>query len=78
MKAVNVREARQHMSALLDAVQRGEEIIIQRRGRPVARLAPMKGSARRFPDRSALRSRIRCSSVSSVKVVRQLREEERY
>lgn len=78
MKAVSVREARKSISALLDAVERGEEITIQRRGRPIARLAPMNPVKRRFPDRRALRSRIRQSTVSSVDAVRRLREEERF
>jgi len=35
---VNVHEAKTHLSRLLARVQRGEEIVIARSGRPVARL----------------------------------------
>ena len=35
---VNVHEAKTHLSKLLERVQRGEEIVIARAGRPVARL----------------------------------------
>lgn len=34
-------EAKTHLSALLERVERGEEIVITKHGRPVARLAPM-------------------------------------
>lgn len=38
VQIVSVAEAKAHLSALLDAVQAGEEIVITRRGQPVARL----------------------------------------
>lgn len=38
MRSHNVAEAKAHLSALLDAVESGEEIEITRRGVPVARL----------------------------------------
>ncbi len=37
---VNVYEAKTHFSKLLDRVLNGEEIVIGRAGRPVARLVP--------------------------------------
>ena len=40
-KNVNVHEAKTHLSRLLRRVQRGEEIVIARAGRPVARLIPV-------------------------------------
>lgn len=40
MKTVSAREANQKFSQLLAAVGRGEEIVITRRGLPVARLLP--------------------------------------
>jgi prevent-host-death family protein len=40
MTAVGAFEAKTHFSQLLERVQRGEEITITRRGRPVARLVP--------------------------------------
>jgi prevent-host-death family protein len=39
--AVNVHEAKTSLSKLLQRVQLGEEIIIAKAGRPVARLAPL-------------------------------------
>ncbi len=47
---VNIHEANTHFSKLLQRVLQGEEIIIARAGRPVARLSPVAGKlARRSP-----------------------------
>jgi prevent-host-death family protein len=40
MDSVNVHEAKTHLSRLLARVAAGEEIVISRYGRPVARLVP--------------------------------------
>ena len=40
MDSVNVQEAKTHLSRLLARVTAGEEIVISRYGRPVARLVP--------------------------------------
>lgn len=49
MREIGAFEAKTHLSALLEAVEAGEEIVITRRGRPVARLVPADtdGLARR-------------------------------
>ena len=38
---VNVHEAKTHLSRLLDRAAAGEEIVIGRAGKPVARLVPL-------------------------------------
>ena len=40
MREIGAFEAKNTLGALLDRVERGEEIIISRRGKPVARLVP--------------------------------------
>jgi prevent-host-death family protein len=40
LRAVNVHEAKTHLSRLLERVSEGEEIVISKAGRPVARLVP--------------------------------------
>jgi len=40
MMEIGAFEAKNTLGALLDRVERGEEIIISRRGKPVARLVP--------------------------------------
>ncbi|HEY7445365.1 MAG TPA: type II toxin-antitoxin system prevent-host-death family antitoxin [Vicinamibacterales bacterium] len=47
MKAVNVHEAKTHLSRLLEQVEAGEEIILARNGKAVARLVPFRRLARR-------------------------------
>jgi len=39
-RQVNVHEAKTHLSKLLERVEAGEEIVVARAGRPVARLVP--------------------------------------
>ena len=51
---VNVHEAKTHFSRLLARVSGGEEIVIARAGKPVARLVPLTGAmARRAPGSAA-------------------------
>jgi prevent-host-death family protein len=45
--AVGVHEAKTHLSRLLDRVAAGEEIVICRRGEPIARLVGADGPVRR-------------------------------
>ncbi len=46
-QSVNVHEAKTHLSRLLDRVARGEEVVIAKAGRPVARLVPFSVPGRR-------------------------------
>jgi prevent-host-death family protein len=39
-KSFNVLEAKTHLSRLIERVEAGEEVVIARAGRPVARLVP--------------------------------------
>jgi prevent-host-death family protein len=50
---VNVHEAKTHLSKLLERVERGEEVVIARAGRPVARLVAVKRPRRRREPGSA-------------------------
>jgi prevent-host-death family protein len=43
---VNIHEAKTHFSRLVDRAAKGEEIVIARAGRPVARLGPLAESAK--------------------------------
>jgi prevent-host-death family protein len=47
MQKVNIHEAKTRLSQLVERVESGEEIVIARAGRPVARLAPLAPRARR-------------------------------
>ena len=50
-RIVNLYEAKTHLSALVEAAERGEEIIIAKNGVAKARLAPIgPGSGRASPQ----------------------------
>ena len=46
---VNVHEAKTHLSRLLERVEAGEEVVIARAGRPIARLVPYRRLAEPRP-----------------------------
>ena len=46
-KTVNVHDAKTHLSKLLEDVEAGDEIIIARRGKPVARMVRYERKERR-------------------------------
>lgn len=51
MVEFNVHEAKTHLSRLLARVASGEEILISRAGKPIARLVPVaRGRPKRVPD----------------------------
>ena len=59
MRTAGVREARQNLSALLDEVKKGREVVITERGRPVAKLVPPdRPKGKGFPDLAAFRRRL--------------------
>ena len=41
MRTVNIHEAKTHLSRLLEAVAAGEEIVIAKAGRPIAKVVPL-------------------------------------
>ena len=46
MKSVNIHEAKTHLSALIAAVEAGEEVIISRANKPVVKLVAMESKHR--------------------------------
>ena len=49
LDTVNVHEAKTHLSRLLERVERGEEIVIARAGKPIAKLVAIEPAPRRRP-----------------------------
>lgn len=45
MTSVNIHAAKTHLSRLVERVEAGEEIVIARAGRPVARLVPYRAAS---------------------------------
>ena len=58
MRSAGVREARQDLTSLLEEVRKGREVVITERGRPVARLVPVK-PRQPFPNLAAVRRKAR-------------------
>jgi len=56
MKSVNIHEAKTQLSRLVEAASEGEEVILARAGKPVARIVPIRKGGRRKPG--ALKGRI--------------------
>ncbi len=52
-KTVNVHEAKTHLSRLLEQVRQGEEVIIAKAGKPVARLVAVRQKPKRRRPGSA-------------------------
>ena len=42
MQTINIHEAKTHLSRLLEQVAGGEEIVIAKAGKPIARLVPLE------------------------------------
>ncbi len=52
-KRVSLRDANQHLSRYVAAVERGDGFVITRRGRPVARLVPVEKDERMTAQQQA-------------------------
>jgi prevent-host-death family protein len=64
MRTAGIREARQNLSALVDEVKKGREIVIQERGKPVARLVPYRArSAKPFRSLRQFRRSLKTGGV---------------
>ena len=74
MQVVSVAEAREKLAQLLRAVEQGQEVVIRRYSRPIARLVPYEDGGVVFPDLSAFRSAQKDGSIS----LADLRNDERY
>ncbi|MFO7665892.1 MAG: type II toxin-antitoxin system prevent-host-death family antitoxin [Desulfobacterales bacterium] len=75
---VNVKEARTKISSLLDRTENGEDIVIIRRGKRVARLVAVGNACKRLPDLRRFRDSISVKGESLNAIVIQGRKEERY
>ena len=83
MRTLSLAEAKTHLSSVLDQVQAGEEIIITRRGKRVARVVPERDFSAQ--DQAAILSELRTflarqepARETAVARVRELRDDARY
>jgi prevent-host-death family protein len=77
MGEVNVKDARSQLSALLDRVEKGEEIIIKRRGKRVAKMIP-PGNSSTLPSLKDFRASLKARGTPLSRTVIDARNEERY
>jgi len=78
MLEINVKEARGSLSSILDRVEKGEEIIITRRGKRVARISNIENIPTPLQSLKQFRSKISIKGKSLSQIVINQREEERY
>ncbi len=75
MKTATVAHAKSHLSNLLATVEAGEEIVITRRGKPVARVIPEPVARGRF-DWKSLRAYINESPAHNGLTVEDMRQQD--
>jgi len=78
MQRVSVKEARSTLKALLERVESGEEIVLLRRGKEVARLVPPQAEERVLPELRKFRDSLRVKGLPMSTEVSRTRAEERY
>lgn len=80
MDAVNLADAKAHLSELVDRVEAGDSIDITRRGKPVARLTAVAKPRQRI-DLAALQSltaTMPTQAQDAAELVRSMRDGDRY
>lgn len=79
MAAINLADAKSHLSELVDRVEAGETIHITRRGKPVARLTAA-AQPRKKIDHNLLRTltAMMPPQAPAVEMVRAMRDGDRY
>jgi prevent-host-death family protein len=75
MYSVSVAEAKAKLSKILSHVQDGDEVVITRRGRPVARLAAIKKPLQPVRSLAEFRQSIPPAKTSAAKTIRKMRDE---
>ncbi|MBI3829040.1 MAG: type II toxin-antitoxin system prevent-host-death family antitoxin [Planctomycetes bacterium] len=79
MTKVSVREARSNLRELIAKAGSGEEVVLTRRGKEVARIVPPRRRPKPFPDLSQFReAMIKRGAKVTGNTVAEMRKEERY
>ena len=74
MKHVGIRQARQDLPYLIDRAEAGEEVIITRQGRPVAKLVAAPRDPMPLPSLLDFRTRIGRSGTPAAQLIRDERD----
>jgi prevent-host-death family protein len=77
MEKINVTDTNISLPELLKRIEKGETILITRRGRTVAQLLPVVNPRKRIPSLAAFRKKISQTESSPLQILKELREEAR-
>ncbi len=75
MSTVTLAEAKTHLSHLLDQVEASEEVVITRRGVPIARITPVEKPRHTIQSLAEFRRRRPRWRKSSAELLREMRDE---
>ncbi|MHB8255235.1 MAG: type II toxin-antitoxin system Phd/YefM family antitoxin [Acidiferrobacter sp.] len=75
MRNISLAEAKAHLSAILNEVEVGGEVIITRHGKPVARIVSARGALKPLPSLAAFRAGLPRTRTPSAELLRGLRDE---
>lgn len=80
METVNIVEAKAQLSKLLDRVEAGEDVVITRHGRAIARVTAVEQPRKPIDFEALAKARKRLAPLrkSSAELIREMRDEERY
>ena len=78
MHSMSLAHAKAHLSELLNTVESGQEVLITRHGRPVARVLPANAVKQTLPlaRLAKLRQQLPARKGSSAEALRELRDAE--
>ena len=74
MKHVGIRQARQELPDLIDRAEAGEEIVITRQGKPVARLIAAPKAGKALPSLAQFRQGAGRSGTPAAQLLRKERD----
>ena len=75
MSTVTLADDKAHLSHLIDQVGAGNEVVITRRGKPVARITPVGTPRKPLQSPAAFRARMPKARKASAELIRELRDE---
>ncbi len=78
MKTINIKDARAHLSELINLAEKGNEITITRHGKKVAKLVPIDKSGKKLPSLKTFRETINVKGKPLSQILIQERRKERY
>jgi prevent-host-death family protein len=76
MPTISLAKAKAHLSELIDRVQAGEQVVITRHGRPVARLLPELAPKKPVRSLAKLRASLPRLDPPLSETLRQMRDEQ--